>query len=77
MAKTGIMIEPKRIKKSLAAPAKEQKEETIQPIIEQSTGVKPRVKHHELFVYPPRPKPNPALAPFFEKLNEVKNKLNS
>jgi hypothetical protein len=31
--------------------------------------------HHALFTYPHKPKPNPALSPFFEKLEQVKKKL--
>jgi hypothetical protein len=31
--------------------------------------------HHTLFTYPHKPKPNPALSPFFEKLEQVKKKL--
>lgn len=33
--------------------------------------------HHTFFVYPPRPKPNPAFALFFNKLNSVKEELNT
>jgi len=32
--------------------------------------------HHSLFTYPHKPKPNPALSPFFEKLEKVKQQLS-
>lgn len=33
--------------------------------------------HHDLFTYPLNPGPNPAFAPFFEKLENVKKQLDT
>lgn len=68
MANTGIMsLEPKRKTKAQHFP--EEDKTGTQP------EVKPKVKHHELFRFPLRPEPNPALAPFFDKLEEIKARI--
>jgi hypothetical protein len=75
MAKTAIMgLEPKRITKTLEQEFKpvQQEEDTELP----AKGVK-KVIHHDLFMYPPKPQPNPALAAFFEKLKEIKKVIDN
>lgn len=36
-----------------------------------------KVVHHDLFVYPPKEIPKPALEPYFEKLNQIKQQLDA
>jgi hypothetical protein len=68
MAKTGIMsLEPKRETKAQQFTGEDKT--ATQP------EVKPKVNHHELFMYPLRPEPNPALAPFFDKLEEIRSRI--
>ncbi|HXB12424.1 MAG TPA: hypothetical protein VNZ45_10585 [Bacteroidia bacterium] len=46
--------------------------------VEQGSGIatkQPNAVHHEIFTYPLKPKPNPALSSFFEKLEQLKKDL--
>lgn len=70
-----MSLEPRRKTKVLSLTGETTKEENQQQTLPAQDETKPVVKHHPLFQYPLKSQPNPAFADYFQKLEEVKEKL--